>query len=80
VLAELVRGVLDEWAPAGRSSGAVPIWIVALAAAAICAIAVILQGDALGVPWWLALIVLVVPLVVVAVLAAMRGGDDTKIL
>jgi small basic protein len=58
----------------------VPLWIVALAAAAVCAVAVILQGDALGVPWWLALIVLVTPLVVVAVLAAMRGGDDTKIL
>jgi hypothetical protein len=58
----------------------VPLWIVALAVAAICAVAVVLQGDALGIPWWLALIVLVVPLLVVALLAAVRGGDDTKIL
>ncbi len=57
-----------------------PLWIPALAVAAICAVAVVLQGDALGIPWWLALIVLVTPLVVVALLAVMRGGDDTKIL
>jgi hypothetical protein len=58
----------------------VPLWIVALAAAAVCAVAVLLQGDALGIPWWLALIVVLTPLLVVAVLAARRGGDDTKIL
>ena len=53
--------------------------ILALAAAAICAIALILRGSALGVPWWLALVVVVAPLVVVALLSAHRGGDDTKI-
>jgi small basic protein len=58
----------------------VPLWILALAAAAICAVAVVLRGSALGVPWWLALIVVLTPLVVVALLAAYRGGDDTKIL
>jgi hypothetical protein len=58
----------------------VPLWIIALAAAAVCAVALVLRGSALGVPLWLALVVDLVPLVVVALLALLRGGDDSKIL
>jgi hypothetical protein len=57
-----------------------PLWIIALAVAAICAVPLVLRGSAFGVPLWAALVADLVPLVVVAILAARRGGDDTKIL